>query len=35
VREPVIQFGAAVGVGDKFNAESDFGEARRADVEQV
>jgi len=35
VREPVIQLGAAVGIGDKFDAEPDFGEARRADVEQV
>jgi hypothetical protein len=34
-REPVIQLRAAVGVGNKFNAEPDFGEGRRADVEQV
>jgi hypothetical protein len=35
VREPVIELRAAVGVGNKFNAEPDFGEGRRADVEQV
>ena len=35
MREPVIELGAADGVGDKFSAEPDFGEARRADVERI
>ena len=35
VGEPVVELGPPVGVGDKFDAEPDFGEARRADVEQV
>ena len=33
VREPVVEFGALAGVGDKFNAEADFGEGHGADIE--
>ena len=35
VREPVIQFGATAGVGDKLDAEADFRERHRADIEQI
>ncbi len=35
VREPIVQFGAAGCVADEFDAEADFGEGNRADVEQI
>jgi hypothetical protein len=33
VREPVIEFSALTGIGDKLNAETDFGESHGADIE--
>src|SRR6202035_2523564 len=34
MREPVVEFGAATGVGNAFNAEANFSEGHRADMEQ-
>jgi hypothetical protein len=35
LREPVIEFGAAAGIGDALDAEADFGKAHRADIEKA
>jgi hypothetical protein len=35
VREPVIELGAAAGVGDQLDAEADFGESHGADEEPI
>jgi len=35
VREPVVQFGAAGGIVEAFDAEADFGESHRTDIEQI
>jgi hypothetical protein len=35
VREPVVELGATVGVADEFDAEADFGNGRRADIEEI
>src|SRR3984893_17678093 len=34
MREPVVEFGAATGVGNEFNAEANFSEGHRADMEK-
>ena len=35
VRKPVAELGATTGVGDEFNAKSNFGEGYRADMEKL
>jgi hypothetical protein len=35
VLKPVAELGATTGVGDEFNAKSNFGEGYRADIEKL
>jgi hypothetical protein len=35
VREPVVELGTPVGVADEFDPEADFGNGRRADIEEI
>ena len=35
VREPIIEFGAPLGIRDEFDAETDFGEGHRTHIEKI